>query len=295
MNARFKAIVRKLIPINLLIFSRNYRSRLKMQKGSKAKKMLQLEVHLADHCNLNCKSCSHFSPLVEESFMEIDDFVKDCERLAKLTDGRIKHINFLGGEPLLHTQITEFLDVARKCFPKGELTIVTNGVLLSKQSEAFWCNCRKNHVKIRISNYPIRIDWEQINSLAKYYKVVVYYFFRDGVIKWGKMKLDLHGKQPILESFRRCSQSNECINLSKGKLFTCPVPAYIHHFNKYFGANLEVAADTAGGDYIDIYKARSLHEILTFLSKPIPFCKYCAVENKRIEWALSQKNIQEWT
>ena len=29
-----------------------------------------LEVHLAEHCNLNCKGCSHFSPLAEKEFIE---------------------------------------------------------------------------------------------------------------------------------------------------------------------------------------------------------------------------------
>ena len=28
------------------------------------------ELHLVDHCNLNCRGCTHFSPLAEKKFFE---------------------------------------------------------------------------------------------------------------------------------------------------------------------------------------------------------------------------------
>jgi hypothetical protein len=50
-------------------------------------------------------------------------------------------------------------------------------------------------------------------------------------------------------------------------------------------------------DSIDIYKAQSAQEIFEFLSKPIPFCKFCYVEKRSFghKWERSQKDIREWT
>jgi MoaA/NifB/PqqE/SkfB family radical SAM enzyme len=224
--------------------------------------------------------------------MEIDDFRHDCERLGKLTGGQIQFIRFMGGEPLLHNQIIEFLDAGRNNFPKGELIIVTNGILLPKQSESFWENCQKNNVEIEISNYPIKIDRDKINVSAGKYKVTVDYVGGKEKIMWRAMKLDMNGRQNIKENFGMCSQSNTCIHLNKGRLFTCPVTAYIQYFNGYFGENLQITKD----DYIDIYKAENIDEILDFLCKPIPFCRYCNVkEEKNIKWAVSEKDIQEWS
>ncbi|MDR2477701.1 MAG: 4Fe-4S cluster-binding domain-containing protein [Treponema sp.] len=292
MNLHIRNLVKRFIPDQALSFLRFYRSQIKLANGPKRSSLLQFEVHLADHCNLNCKSCSHFSPLAEENFMEIDDFRHDCERLGKLTGGQIQFIRFMGGEPLLHNQIIEFLDAGRNNFPKGELIIVTNGILLPKQSESFWENCQKNNVEIEISNYPIKIDRDKINVSAGKYKVTVDYVGGKEKIMWRAMKLDMNGRQNIKENFGMCSQSNTCIHLNKGRLFTCPVTAYIQYFNGYFGENLQITKD----DYIDIYKAENIDEILDFLCKPIPFCRYCNVkEEKNIKWAVSEKDIQEWS
>lgn len=49
-------------------------------------------------------------------------------------------------------------------------------------------------------------------------------------------------------------------------------------------------------DYIDIHKAKDYQELLKFLAKPIPFCKYCDVKNRRdgITWKVSTKSIEEY-
>jgi predicted aldo/keto reductase-like oxidoreductase len=87
--------------------------------------------------------------------------------------------------------------------------------------------------------------------------------------------------------------ANYCIELVNGKLFTCCYAAHISDFNKYFNQNLEIT----NKDYIDIYEANSIDEILRFLSQPIPFCRYCNWEKmeKSITWGMSKKEIIEWT
>ena len=292
MNLHVRNLCKKLVPDRMLLLLRDYRAKFKLVTGVKRLNMLQFEVHLADHCNLNCKSCNHFSPLAEEKYMEITDFENDCKRLGELTAGKVRFIRFMGGEPLLHNQITQFLETGRAYFPKAELIVVTNGIFLLEQHESFWKCCHDKNVYIQVSNYPVITDRDAIKTLAKKHKVTVDFVGGGKKMLWHAMKLDENGQQNVSESFRLCAQSNAFIQLYKGKLFTCPTPAYIQYFNAYFDKNLQVTEN----DYVDIYKAKDIDEILDFLCNPIPFCKYCNVKSEsNIAWDLSEKDINEWT
>ena len=86
--------------------------------------------------------------------------------------------------------------------------------------------------------------------------------------------------------------------LTEGKLklrlglYTCSYIPNIRHFNKFFNKNIPISIN----DYIDIHKARDYQEVLQFLAKPIPFCKYCDVKNRKdgIAWKISTKSIEEF-
>jgi MoaA/NifB/PqqE/SkfB family radical SAM enzyme len=298
---QIKGLMKKYLPkkiIMLLYYIRRYWKRSQwlkktVQEGSKRRNLLRFDIHLADHCNLKCKGCEHFSPLVEEKFLDIDTFDQDCSRLAELTKGKLEDIALLGGEPLLHPQLIEFLDIARKYFNTARLWIVTNGILLKKQSEIFWQSCKRNNVEINITIYPLHIDYDEIRRLAEKYDILLTFGGDLGVKPdWVQRPIDIYGKQSIEDSWKRCYQANHCIQLVAGKLYPCARIAYIQYFNRYFNQNLQVTES----DYIDIYQINSIEEILNFLCKPVPFCRYCNL--KQViwdrEWGVSKKQITEW-
>jgi molybdenum cofactor biosynthesis enzyme MoaA len=67
-----------------------------------------VETHLVDHCNLNCKGCSHFASLVPgEVFTDIEIFKRDIARLSQIFID-VYEIRLMGGEPLLHPDIDTF-------------------------------------------------------------------------------------------------------------------------------------------------------------------------------------------
>jgi len=287
MRQRTKEFLKKIIPKWVLQFRKMYRA----NKRIKRKNLLCFEVHLADHCNLNCKNCSHFSPLVKENYLNVTSFQHDCQRISELSGGILKRIRFMGGEPLLHNNITDFLNIGRKYFPKANLEIWTNGILLPKQTLEFWETCSAKNVKINITKYPIKINRTLINNLAKQHNVKFVYPDNNTELLWVNMKLNKNGSKDIEKKFRLCDMSNECIHLCEGKLYTCPVIAYVKYLNNYFDENFKVTEN----DYIDIYKAKSIDEILDFLCKPIPFCKYCDIEKVcYAEWGISKKERKEW-
>ena len=75
-------------------------------------RMMTFEVCITEHCNLNCVGCSHFAPLAEPYFMDLEVFRNDMARLSALLGDRVEWIHIMGGEPLLHPQCADFLAVS---------------------------------------------------------------------------------------------------------------------------------------------------------------------------------------
>lgn len=286
-----KVLVKKLFPkklLSIILWLYNINS---SERKLKPSKLLKFEVHLADHCNLNCKYCDHFSPLADKKFLDTAVFEKDCKRISELTNGRIESLLLLGGEPLLHPDIGIIINTSRKYFKKCSIIIYTNGILLLKQNEMFWKSCHENRAVIAISGYPISLDNNAIKKKSTKYNVKIIFLTR--VKTMYKMHLDIEGRQDIGNSFKKCKRSNRCIFLEDGKLYTCTLIPNIKYFNTHFSKNLEISES----DYIDIYQAKNVREILEFLCKPVPFCRYCNTNKYEngLAWGISKKEISEWT
>ncbi|MEI0670056.1 radical SAM protein [Brachyspira pulli] len=253
-----------------------------------------IEIHLAEHCNLNCYSCSHFSQLAKEKYYDIDIFKNDIERLYELTNGIINRFHLMGGEPLLNKNCKDYFYIVRKYFKNSSIWLVTNGILLPKQDESFWLSCQKNNIEIHPTKYPINIDWEKIKQLCYHYNIPLIFYNNENVEKESRKNvIDLYGKMDSFDNFLNCGLATNCIALNNGKIFPCGISSNIWHFNEYFNKHLEITEY----DYIDIYKTNNYKEILEFLSKPIPFCRYCNITKWHGigKWETSKRNIEEYT
>jgi MoaA/NifB/PqqE/SkfB family radical SAM enzyme len=267
---------------------------LKRLKKSSLGSLKYVEVHIIQRCNLNCAHCSHFIPLVkEDNVLSLETFRNDFTKLAALTLNYIETIRLLGGEPLLNKDINKYMQIIRPLFPRSTIAICTNGLLLATMPDDFWAECGKQNIKIHISAYPVQLDAKTIKEKAKQYNVSVQH--EDDFSSKGKpfIKGSLTLKE---DGFAQYNYENcchkPCCFLKEGRLYRCPVVANINLFNDFFHTNLPVTES----NFIDLYKAKNLDEILTFLANPIPFCKYCD-RDKRVEnvkWKVSEHKIEEW-
>ncbi len=254
---------------------------------------LQFEVDIVSHCNLNCKCCSQFSCIAEEEYINVEIMERDFKRLGELFAGQCKRIYLIGGEPLLHPNLSMCMSIARTYFPKGEISVFTNGVLLLKQKNEFWQICREKKISIIVTKYPITIDYEDIMKRAQKEQVSFKYFTTSEDFKFMiNLGLDIDGMQDIEYNFFQCNEANNCIKLRDGKLYPCTRPAAIYRFNHYFGFDLQVCE----ADFIDIYRAVDKNEILRKLAEPIPFCRYCNVlkERSAMNWGKTEGKLEEW-
>lgn len=255
------------------------------------KVMLDYEVQLVEHCNLNCKYCSHFCPVAKEGFLDVNEYERDCKRLSELFNKEVNFIRLMGGEPLLHPDIAKFCDITRKYFPNGTIDIDTNGILILSMKENFWKALRENKINLTVTRYPLNLDIEAIKNKCKKENVSFRFFCEQPVETFNHLPLDLEGRGQIEKNFYRCYLANSCHTLKHGKMYTCSTVPHIHQFTDYFKCDLKLSENEG----IDIYKAQNKDEILNFLAKPIPFCRYCNIDKRETKkWEISQKKIEEW-
>lgn len=247
-----------------------------------------VETHLVDHCNLNCKACGHWSPLSDPRFADIDTHKRDITRLNQLFD-RIDEIHLLGGEPMLHPQLLDFLSITRRAISESRIVLVTNGILLPSAPEDFWVTCFQNRIELWISRYPLKMDMEFISDIAKSrgVKLVV----SPTKTSFWKFTKNIHGDSDPHKTFKYCRKFWKCNFLQAGRIYPCGAPALSHIFAKHFHLELPICDK----DSINIHSEDITgKEILRFLENPIPWCRFCTTEWPTLDWGQSNRTIDEW-
>ena len=232
-----------------------------------AKYLPYLEFHVADHCNLNCKACEHYSGLVKEPhFPNLEKFTRDFERLHEFIDD-LGVIRILGGEPLLNPEVSEYVKLSRRLYPQAIIYVVTNGLLLPKMPEGFFENLRECNAAILISFYPpLESKLPAIKELLaeKGVPLVV-----GSLVKNFTCKQTLKRHDYPREIFLQCFQAN-CHNLYEGKIAACFLPFTTKYFNAYYGKDLP--EDGA----LDLYdETLTTPKLKAHLLTPFERCRYC--------------------
>ena len=257
------------------------------------KPVLRVELHVAESCNLNCRGCTHFSCIAKPEFLEPDILERDMKRLAELYDNGAQQIKLLGGEPLLNPKLPELCRVVRRYFPDTHLVILTNGTLLPEMENEFWVTCREMKVELACTEYPIEFDYRKAEELVRQ-QGIPYTRHNLGEKTLWHMPLDITGKQDPVRSFKNCNHPNDmCISLYHGRLYTCAIAANARHFEERFHVGIKMSPR----DCIDIHEVTGVWEIMEFLTRPIPFCRYCNVGKRTYnhKYGKSNGSINEWT
>jgi hypothetical protein len=266
----------------------------RLKKHVRKTALENLDICVSEHCNLGCYSCNHFSQLAEKEFADLQSLERDLKHLAKLSSGNIPSISLAGGEPLLNPDLHEFMRISRECFPNAVIQIITNGTLLLTQKDIFWESLKKYDITMTPTKYP-GIDWDKIEKRAAEFSYVLTYFDLTGNSEKVSRKfcLDLTGSQDAKKSFACCSMAFCTAAIQNGRMATCSFVFNMRHFNRYFNQNVPVTDQ----DSIDIYKAKNIQEIIDFLNKPIPLCRFCLSIGEEIvgKWRKSEKSITEYT
>lgn len=241
--------------------------------------LAQAEIHVCDFCNLNCRGCTHYSPIFEHEYPDTEKRIQDIRDLSK----KFSHIIYfylLGGEPFLNPDIITYIKKTRELLPNSILTIVSNGLLIPKlPRDVFEALVECDYV-VSISEYePTHRIIKQIEKTLHQYGVQYNIRSYDKKQKFNKplsISADSERKKLCI--------SNGCVNIYNGKIARCPSIMYVNELNNRFGISLP----NEGIYPLDnTYSAEELKELL---KKEVALCAHC-VENA-IEWKSCGKTAE---
>lgn len=268
-------------------------------------KKIRIEYHVIDKCNLNCKSCSHFSNLVDREIPKsLDKIRSDLTRLWELTDhgspDRVEKVTVLGGEPLLYPQLVPALDMIKSMFPHeydhGPLQVVTNGTLITRQPPEFFECLRRNDVVVCISLYglPDSIYQEAFDRLNQ--EGVRWFWYAAYTPEnrlFSTKFLHNHFDENYREYAQDCVWRLTCTQIVDNRMYLCALIAYFKHFDAKFKGQHEI--EVTEDDYIDLDKVRDFDHLLAERQKIPRFCGHCRGSHALSEpWGLTKGTIDEF-
>lgn len=247
-----------------------------------------LEAHVADHCNLNCRGCGHYSPVSPARLADPAGFERDVLRLAELFE-HIERFHLLGGEPLLHPDVLTFSASVRRAFPRARIGLVTNGILLPRMSDDWWREVHEQRVEVRVSAYPVDLDLKLAEERAARHGVTL--VVTEMKERFFTIPLRSDGTVDPQRAFELCHELFDCPFLANGRVYVCPSIPLSDLLAERFG----VYMPRGSHDSLDIHEDVTAEQIRAFLGKPVPWCRHCDVDHLRwTEWGRSQRCVDEW-
>lgn len=244
-----------------------------------------LETHITEQCNLKCRGCSHFSVFAKPKHKDIDEFKREFERLSDIEEVQI--IRLMGGEPLLNPKFMDYLYIARRCFPRSKIVLVTNGLLIERLMPHRAALVDLN-IDVTMSNYHIdiqdtsaldRLPYTELHEKGQLYNI----------------SLDPTGSRDGGVSYNLCDlHINHWHYFQDGKFYPCCIAGTIHDFWDHFGLDWGIKDEDLG---IDIF-THNAGEIEAFINSPCKLCRYCATDVRLGTYKpfeRSKGDIKEWT
>lgn len=229
----------------------------------------EFEIQIVDHCNLNCFGCNHLSNIAEPWFMSKEEFEYSVTTLNKKVGHLIKRFMILGGEPFLHPELFDLIQIAYNTFNSNiQIDILTNGIIFDSNIKKYYEKIKNyNNVNFLITPYPLEYQNIFKEENQNKYK----YNFMSSRLMYRHPKIDDNGQQNKNNYYNCCAHVLPCFIIRDKKLFICPFSSTIHNYNKKYNLNIEYQQ----GDYIDLIDL-SEENLINFLKYgPTHICQHC--------------------
>ncbi len=223
-----------------------------------------LEAHIVEHCNLRCAGCCSHSPFLARSFSEPEPLAHDLARLRRVL--RPTWFKLVGGEPLLHPRLLDFIALARAADIAETVSLTTNGFLLPRQPDAFW----QGLDALTVSLYPAPALPAETRALiaerAERFGVEVNWKRQDAFVAMDRPAPCTDAAENA-RVFAGCWLRERCHTVYKGRFFQCTRPQHNHALAGGYLADGVVLHDGPGlADELRAYLTRA---------EPLASCRVC--------------------
>ena len=228
---------------------------------------LNLEVVVADHCNITCRQCNHASPIMKKWNATVQETERTLGLLAEVY--HCKKLRLLGGEPLLNPNIVTMIKIAKSSGIGDTVQLTTNGMLLDRLPDEGWANLDE----IEVSLYEIsKLSEANIDALRRKGER---FGTKVNVSRYPNFRMTFSSQKAentalVEDIWTACKMANVwgCHSVRNGRLYRCPQSIYVPDFT---GGQLEEEG-------FEITSSPTLQDdLLRFLNAPGPLksCAHC--------------------
>lgn len=257
-----------------------------------------LEVMVLRSCNLSCKGCTTFSDLKHQG--DYGQWSQTKEWLEQWSQRlNIEAIGFMGGEPLIHPNIKDWIIGARQILPNSQIRFVTNGLLLEKNLEIIDTLYELGNSVLKIS---VHIEDDRINKMIKYIMnrfdwtpVTEFHINRWSTGNEFKFQINRperfyktfqgtyndmrpHNNDPA-DAFNQLCVQKRCPLLFEGKLYKCGTAGLTPHIlRKFNNPNQDLWQPYMNTGLDTDCTDTELERFIKNFGKPHVICRQCPIE-----------------
>lgn len=185
-----------------------------------------VDMTVSAKCNFKCKKCNMFMPYYKTDIKySLEDLKTNTDQFFRMVD-YVCYIGFIGGEPLLFTQLSELIEYIKENYSDkvGNFTIHTNGSI--KPSQDLVNVIKKYNITVAISDYGTQSPCRDMmfDTIEYLQKQNVYTNVRSS-LEWRDVGFPINpcnfDNEEIYKHMKSCSADWRGIN--DGKFYYCNI------------------------------------------------------------------------
>ena len=234
------------------------------------------ELHVTEHCNLRCAHCCNTSPYLSEKTLSPAFIATTLQTMGAAVHADVFKI--MGGEPLLHPEITEVLRVVRASGIGDVVRLFTNGLLLHKMTDDFWRAL--DHLTVSsYSSAPVRTEHLAIiEENARRFDVVL------NIKPVEAFSQVMHDQRrtdddAVFRTWDNCWLRHRCLVARDGRFFSCTRAAYLAdlHARVQLTDPFDDPIARRDADSVPLDHPELVDAVLALLnrSQPVNACRFC--------------------
>lgn len=235
-----------------------------------------LEFHVVEHCNLHCTHCCNMSPYLDARALPVDEVRRLAQRMAQLV--RADVFKVMGGEPLLHPEITTVLGVIRASGVSPVVRLFTNGLLLHTMPDEFFAALDQLTISVYASApmKPAHLAWVREQCARHDVVLNVKEVDRFSRVMNNRRRDDPAALQRVYDA---CWLRHRCLIVRDGRFSKCTRAAYQREFHQRIAVDVPVEDPIASWlhDTLSIDDPDFAEGLLAYLERktPLDACRYC--------------------
>ena len=231
-----------------------------------------IEIPITTKCTLNCKECCNLIQYYQQPYhINSTDIIDDIRKISSIAKG-ILQLRLLGGEPLIHPDLSNILEQILEFDNIKDIQIVTNGTLTFDEKMLSILK-KSSRFSVDISNYE-EMSVKKDMLIGQLKDNHIRYITQKERIFWtaqADCAYRNRREEQLKSVLAKCDM--DCISILNGKLHLCPRSSH--------GMDLNIVPDN-DNDYYNLRQMQSIKEarkkIYKLLNaKSITACNYCDV------------------